>query len=61
MDKLLASLDGKKTYIVAVATGAIALAQMFGVEIPDWVWTLLSAAGLGAVRSALPPKDAASN
>jgi hypothetical protein len=45
--------QGKKTYIVAVLAAAGAVAQAFGYEIPQYVWILLSAAGLGAVRNAV--------
>jgi hypothetical protein len=44
---------GKKTYIVAAFAAAGAVAQAFGYEIPQFVWVLLSAAGLGAVRNAV--------
>ena len=47
-------LKGKKTYIVAVLAAAGAAAQAFGYVIPEYVWILLSAAGLGAVRNAIP-------
>jgi len=47
-------LEGKKTYIVATLAAAGAVAQAFGYEIPQFVWVLLSAAGLGAVRRAIP-------
>lgn len=46
-------LGGKKTYVVAVLIAAGAVAQAFGIVIPEFVWTLLGAAGLGAVRSAI--------
>lgn len=44
---------GKKTYIVAALAAAGAVAQAFGYEVPEYVWILLSAAGLGAVRNAV--------
>lgn len=47
-------LKGKKTYIVALVAAACAAAQVFGYTIPEFVWPLLGAAGLGAVRNAVP-------
>lgn len=41
---------GKKTYIVAALSGAAAVATALGYTIPEFVWPLLAAAGLGAVR-----------
>ena len=46
-------LNGKKTYVVAALAAAGAVAQAFGYAIPEYVWILLSAAGLGAVRNAV--------
>ena len=53
MQKILEWLDGKKTYIVAVLVGLGAVATSLGWSIPDWVWLLLGAIGLGAVRDAV--------
>lgn len=50
---MLAMIQGKKTYIVAALAAAGAVAQAFGYTIPEYVWILLSAAGLGAVRDAI--------
>jgi hypothetical protein len=50
---MLAIFSGKKTYIVAVLAAAAAAATALGVVIPDAVFVLLGAAGLGAVRSAI--------
>ena len=50
---MLAKLQGKKTYIVAVLAAAGAVAQALGYEIPEYVIILLGAAGFGAVRSAI--------
>lgn len=50
---MLEFLQGKKTYIVAILVGIVGILQWVGVEIPEAVWTILSAFGLGAVRSAL--------
>ena len=50
---MLAKLQGKKTYIVAVLAAAGAVAQALGYVIPEYVFILLGAAGFGAVRSAI--------
>tara|TARA_R110000868_G_scaffold19473_4_gene83761 strand:- start:1826 stop:1987 length:162 start_codon:yes stop_codon:yes gene_type:complete len=47
-------LKGKKTYVVAAVAAGGAVAQAFGIVIPEYVWILLSAAGLSAVRRAIP-------
>jgi hypothetical protein len=59
MQALLALIDGKKTYLVAVLIGLGGFSQALGYELPDWTWPLLQAAGLGAVRDALPSKKPA--
>lgn len=48
-------LEGKKTYLVAFIGAAFGLAQAVWPEfvVPEWAYWLLSAAGLGAVRSAI--------
>ena len=51
---MLGKINGKKTYMVAALAAAGAVAQAFGYEIPEYVWILLSAAGLGAVRQSIP-------
>jgi hypothetical protein len=53
MDKLLALLEGKKTYITAALIGIGAAATALGYTIPEWVWIALSAVGLGSVRAAI--------
>jgi len=50
---LLELLKGKKTYIVSTLIGVGGLLMAFGVVIPDYVWIILGALGLGAVRDAL--------
>jgi len=49
-------LKGHKTYVVAAISAAAAVSNALGHPVPDFAWQLLAAAGLGAVRSALPPK-----
>lgn len=46
-------LSGKKTYIVALITAGLAFAQAMGYVIPEYVYTLLAASGLGALRIAV--------
>jgi len=46
-------LEGKKTYIVAIVTAGLAFAQCMGYVVPEYVYTLLAAAGLGALRVAV--------
>ncbi len=53
MQDLLKWLDGKKTYIVAILIGVGAAGTAIGWVIPEWVWLLLGAIGLGAVRDAV--------
>ena len=44
-------LKGKKTYIIALVVGLLAAAQSLGYPIPDWVYAILGAAGLGTLRA----------
>jgi len=53
MSKLLEFINGKKVYILAVLTFVIGGLQASGIAIPEYVWTLLGALGLGAARSAM--------
>ncbi len=53
MSKILELINGKKTYVVALAVATIALLVAFGVEIPEWVYTMLAALGIVAARSAV--------
>ena len=55
MKKVLELINGKKTYIVAGIATVIAGLQMFGVigVVPEAVWIVLSALGLGSVRDAI--------
>ena len=50
--KIQAFLDGKKTYIVAILTGALGIFAAYH-PIPEYVWAVLGALGLGAVRSSI--------
>ncbi len=49
-------ITGYKTYIVAVVTVALAIAQTQGIVVPEWVYTLLAGLGLAGVRAAMAPK-----
>lgn len=51
--KIMTFLDGKKTYLVALIAAGLAVAQVFGVVVPEYVYTLLAAGGLGALRVAV--------
>ena len=46
-------LDGKKTYILAFLGAAVALAQAFGVTIPNEVLWVLGFLGIGTTRMAI--------
>ena len=58
LSKIEQWLSGKKTYIVAIATGMLGLYQAMhpGFVMPEWVWALLGALGLGAIRSGMGSK-----
>ena len=58
LSKIEAFLKGKKTYVVAALIAGLSgyMALHPGFIIPEWVWTLLGALGLGTVRSAIGPK-----
>ena len=46
-------IDGHKTKIIAVGIAIAGVLQAFGVQVPEVVWVLLGAGGLGAIRSAI--------
>ena len=50
---MFAFLNGKKTYIVAFVVAATAAAQAMGYDIPNWVYAIEAALGVGAVRVAI--------
>ena len=60
LEKIEKMLQGKKTYIIAVLTGVGVVLTILGIDIPNIVWPILGALGLGAIRSAVgkvqPPK-----
>jgi len=53
MQKFLAFIDGKKTYIIAIGVGICAGLQAAGIDVPEYVYILLGALGLGAIKSAV--------
>ncbi len=59
MANVLNWLHGKKTYLVVAVTFVAGGLTACGVEIPEWVWALLAAAGLGSLRAGVGRADAA--
>ena len=53
MQNIFASLIGKKSYVVTLVAAATAGAQALGYAIPDWLYALEAALGLGALRVAV--------
>ena len=53
MQSIIAALEGKKTYIVALIAAVTAAVQALGYPVPDFVYALEAALGLGAVRVAI--------
>ena len=53
MAKLIEWLKGKKTYIVAIVAGVLATLQSLGIVVPEYVYVLLAAFGIAAVRAAV--------
>ena len=51
LEKIEKLLSGRKTYIVAITGAILAGLQLYGIEIPEAVWTILGFLGLGALRS----------
>lgn len=58
MQRLLALLNGKKTYLVALVAATTAAAQALGYTVPDWVYAVEAALGLGALRVAVDKTQA---
>ena len=59
LEKLQKLINGKKTYIVMVLVALGSVLQYKGIVIPEYVWSVLLALGLGAVRSAISKKPVA--
>lgn len=53
MKELLGFLRGKKAYLVAIVVGVLAALNSLGIIVPDYVYTLLAACGIAAVRAAI--------
>lgn len=53
MNKILSLLKGRKTYLCAIVAGVLAALNVLGIVVPEYVYTLLAAAGLAAVRAAI--------
>lgn len=53
LDKFWVWLVGKRTYIVAIIGAILGLLTAFGVVIPEWVYAILAAIGLGSLRAAI--------
>ncbi|HXJ01292.1 MAG TPA: hypothetical protein VNH44_08705 [Micropepsaceae bacterium] len=53
MQGFLNLLNGKKTYLVAIVAAATAAAQALGYTVPDWLYPIEGALGLGALRVAV--------
>lgn len=53
MGDLVSFLQGKRTYTIAVIAALTAGVQALGYHIPDWVYIIEGALGLGAVRVAI--------
>lgn len=51
--KVIAFLEGKRTYATAITIGIVAALEALGYHIPEWVWIALSAAGLGFLRAGI--------
>lgn len=58
LTKIEKFLDGKKTYIISILIGILGIWTATGTAtaphvVPEWLWAILGAAGLGAVRSGI--------
>lgn len=45
--------QGYKTYMIAAVMLGLSVAMIMGVQIPEEVWAILGALGLGTLRSAV--------
>lgn len=53
MTKLINFLKGKKTYIISFVVAVLAGLTYYGIVIPEYVWMILAAAGLGTIRDSI--------
>lgn len=51
--KIIELLKGKKTYITVAIGAILAGVKMYGIDIPDDVWTILGLFGLAFLRDAI--------
>ena len=51
MNSILEALSGKKTYLIAFAGAALALAEQFGFQVPVWALPILGFLGLSTLRA----------
>ena len=51
-DKIVKFFEGRKTYITAVLIGIFACLQALGIAVPEYVYAILGALGLGSLRAA---------
>jgi hypothetical protein len=56
--KIVEWLSGKKTLIVSVSIAVVAVIRAFGYEIPVWIWPILAALGLAAIRAGVKKTEA---
>lgn len=61
LGKIEKFLDGRKSYIISILIGGLGLWMATGTVVsphvvPEWIWAILGAAGLGAVRSGIGNK-----
>jgi hypothetical protein len=52
-DKIIAWLEGKRTYLVAITGGILAICASLGVVVPEWVMALLASLGLATLRASV--------
>jgi len=50
LTQLITFLEGKKTYITAFVTFALAIAQASGYTVPEYVYAALGAVGIATIR-----------
>lgn len=54
--KMFNFLKGKRTYLVAIVTALVAGAQALGYNIPNEIYAVLGALGLGTLRAGIVGK-----
>ena len=59
LTQLTTFLEGKKTYITAFVTFALAIAQATGYTVPEYVYAILGAVGIATVRHGIATSTAA--